>query len=291
MELGSTALTPHFLLAIAFLAIAVRFPFQIQSNRLPKLLIIAMTLVSLVTALSQSLFPATGLLLIAAFSAAIVLIQSPYLTVSNTAKVTLGILALILSLHVFGWQRIILDPEFNLGSTNFQWYANYDKPLAGLFIAIAFYVLQEPPRPQPRLSRPGLLVVTLGIVALVAMTKLLGATFNPKWSASAFMFLLTNLFFTVIPEELFFRKLLQSALPAGNTKHSTFTVGIMTVLFTAAHYSASANVAYLVLVAIAALIYAFAFQLTRSVVFLILVHFTVNALSVSLFNYPVQVSL
>ncbi|MBK8973400.1 MAG: CPBP family intramembrane metalloprotease [Hahellaceae bacterium] len=202
-----------------------------------------------------------------------------------------GSLAFALAVHVFGWQSVMLDPALSLGGEPFAWKAHFDKSFAAALIAL--FLLMQPPSDQcpGSLMRPRMILLTVsGTLILTGLTLCMGASLNPKLGWAAIGFLLTNLLFTVIPEELFFRGLIQAYLPKGNLQKNTLTVSLTALFFTLAHYSSSISVSYLGLVFIAGLLYAAVYQLSRSIPLSIAAHLTVNAASVLLFDYPIRLA-
>lgn len=242
---------------------------------------------SVLAALAQSLIPLSGAFIAFVMITLAFLSNNSARPVSILAKIALGTLALAVSLKLFGWQRVVLNPSLDLGNPPFEWVLNFDKPFAGAVLAIALLML-TPPVPTRSLSVKYAGWIALGIVTLVCTTFLLGGTFAPKWTLAVTLFLITNLIFAVVPEELFFRSLLQAKFPKRSKVKDAFTVLTLTGLFTLAHFSPKIDPTYLVLVALAGGIYAFVFQVTRSILWAIAIHLFVNLLSVALFNYPLR---
>lgn len=210
-----------------------------------------------------------------------------------TVPITLlqGALTFALAIHAFGWTSLVLNPAMDLGGEPFVWKAHFDKPFAASLIVI--FLLSQPqstPRLSLRmLSRMSFLIVS-GTSFLIFMTLKLGGSLDLKVSWTAMGFLLANLLFTVIPEELFFRGLIQAYLPSGSHAKTIITIFITALLFTMAHFSGSLLEPYLLLVFLAGLLYAAVYQFSRSIPLAVAAHLTVNAASVLVFQYPIRLA-
>ena len=201
----------------------------------------------------------------------------------------IGVLCFLLAIHFFDWRAVVLDPALDLGGELIRWYANLDKPFAGAMIALALLALGRPGHLLgSRPTKPVLMLIVSGLASLILLSLALGATVSITLTAAAGLFLLGNLFLTVFPEELFFRGLIQAHLPRGPGWRDGLSILVTALLFTAVHYSPTLHPSYGLLVLTAGLLYAAVFQFSRSIGLSILVHLAVNAISVVLFSYPLN---
>ena len=214
------------------------------------------------------------------------------LTARRALTVLAALVALALALHLApGFQnpKLLASVQVSPSSAPLTQYLNFDKAAAGL-ILLAFYV--------PRISTIADLKRILGTTVLVAATTaimVVGMAWaigyvraDIKFPPYAFAFLATNLFFTCIPEEAFFRGLLQESLmskcPAWPSYWRWMPVLVSTILFGLAH--AAGDKTFVALATLAGLGYSIAYALTRRIESAVLAHFAVNMLQFIGFSYP-----
>lgn len=204
-----------------------------------------------------------------------------------------GILALALALHrIPGFQPLLLLDNLVLspGATPFTLRVGFDKAAAGLLLLVCFA-----PRCTRRDELGRSLRSTLPLAALTVALTLAAAWLggrvaaDPKWPASAPVFLVSNLLFTCVAEEAFFRGLIQEGL------HHRFArlgpalpVALSSLLFAAAHLSG--GLPHAALAGLAGLGYALVHARSRRIEAAILTHFSVNAVHFLGFTYPALAS-
>lgn len=126
--------------------------------------------------------------------------------------------------------------------------------------------------------------VTAGAVMLFALAT--GhVAFDPKWTTVFVIWAATNLFFTCLSEEAFFRGfvLAELARPGGRA-WTTIAVFVSAILFGLAHFGG--GITYVVAGVIAGSGYGLAYARTRRVEAAMAVHFAVNAVHFLFFTYP-----
>jgi hypothetical protein len=134
-----------------------------------------------------------------------------------------------------------------------------------------------------KLSLP-VFAVTTGAVMLFALAMGFVA-FDPKWTTVFLIWAVTNLFFTCLSEEAFFRGFVQAELArAGGRAWMTIAVIVSAILFGLAHFGGGLNL--VIAGVIAGLGYGLAYARTRRIEAAMAVHFGVNAVHFLLFTYP-----
>jgi membrane protease YdiL (CAAX protease family) len=113
--------------------------------------------------------------------------------------------------------------------------------------------------------------------------------FEPKWDATAPAFLVANLLFTCVAEEVLTRGVIQEGLIrlAGRRRHPAWrwlAIAVSTIVFGLAH--AGGGAIWMLVATIAGLGYALVYARTRTIEGAILVHFAVNAAHFIGFTYP-----
>lgn len=228
-----------------------------------------------------------GLLAVAAWSSS--RLNNPALR--RIATLAAIALALGLALHLLpGFKNpiVIKAATFSPDSTPFTQQANFDKGAAGLLM-LALMVPRIGSLKDMRSSlKPVLLCAVLTVAIVMAAAYLVGyVRWNPKWPSVALTFLVVNLLFTCVAEEVFFRGVIQEKL-ASAFRRSTLSVWlpitISTIMFAIAHFGG--GLVYVCLAGIAGLGYSIAYALTRRIEAPVLTHFAVNLVHFVGFTYP-----
>lgn len=202
-----------------------------------------------------------------------------------------AILALGLALHRLpGFNNPVLMSGMTLSAdaAAFTQYANFDKGAAGL-ILLAFMCSRANSAPEWRnLFKQTCPVALITIVAVLGAATCIGYV-KPdfKIAQATALFLVVNLFFTVVAEEAFFRGFLQNRLALSLTRFRygrLIAVIFSSLLFGAAH--AAGGGAYVLLATLAGLGYAYAYYLTLRIEAPVIVHFAVNTVHFVGFTYP-----
>ena len=249
---------------------------------------------------------AQGFLEVSALVALIVLVALALCVTRATGKAMywlafalLLLLCLALALHkVPGFNNpIVIDGvQFSPDAKPFTQYLNFDKGSVGL---VLLAVLSPRLRRGDRAGRlavetaAGYALTTIVVLGVALASGLV--RFEPKLPAQALLFLATNLFFTCVAEEAFFRALIQDPLrgmragqaePGGTSWRARAIVAIVVsgLLFGIAH--AAGGTSMVVMAALAGIGYAAVYAGTNRIEAPILVHFGVNATHFLVFTYP-----
>jgi membrane protease YdiL (CAAX protease family) len=290
MTPDTSTLTAFLLLALALCCVWAK-PLRLgQRVVLPLwlLLFIMATAWGLVAAVLRPAAIA-GLLLFCA--AAWATASAPRPALRLLAGIVTGLLALALAMHKlpgFNNPVVIAGAVLSPGAAPFTQYANFDKGAVGLVLLAVLCSRLRAWSELGGMSRktwPVLIVTTVAVLAFATVSGFVRA--DLKLPAVTALFLVVNLFFTVVAEEAFFRGLLQARLAASLSRFSYgpwIAVLVSALLFGAAHLAGGPL--YGILAFIAGLGYAVAYHVTQRIEAAILVHITVNAVHFIGFTYP-----
>lgn len=134
-------------------------------------------------------------------------------------------------------------------------------------------------------AAPLMALTIAGLIGAALALKLV--KFDIKLPSNIFVFIVTNLFFTCIAEEAFFRGLLQEKFSAAlaNVKYGEYLViACSAVLFGVVHLPG--GVAYAALATLAGLGYAGIYSTTKRVEAPVIAHFLFNLIHFTGFTYP-----
>lgn len=210
--------------------------------------------------------------------------------------VVLGLFALALGLRWFPgfYNPRLLDPQLlSLDSTVFQLYANFDKAWIGaILVAFLYRSRLESENVVALTCREALYTVAfVGGITILVTLSLAWVThfvrFDPKLPDFLPLVLIIHLFFTVIPEEAFFRLLIQTPLSerfATQRYGMHYTVLITAILFAMVHFAGGVH--YVLLAFVAGMGYAYVYAKTRRLSAAIAVHFALNLVHLLWFSYP-----
>jgi membrane protease YdiL (CAAX protease family) len=213
-------------------------------------------------------------------------------------------IALALALHAFpGFRNVplIMATRLTPDAAPFTQYLSFDKGAAGLFL-LAAYARRCAVATEWRAIALRTLVTMFATAIAVLDTAVVTGYVRPeiKLPSITLEFLATNLFFTCIAEEAFFRGLIQERvisfveekmpeklLGRFCSREATvlwISVAMSTLLFALAHISGGPL--FVLLAAIAGLGYSVVYAWTRRIEAAILTHFFVNAVHFIAFTYP-----
>ena len=198
---------------------------------------------------------------------------------------------LALTLHrVPGFHNPILIDYLRLSTeaAPFTLYANFDKASAGLIVVAFLCNHAKTPVEWAADMRKAIPIALITTVA-VLVTAMAMAYVRPEWKASPFtpIFLVTNLLFTCVAEEAFFRGLLQDRLAAllKSTRFGGWSAVIVSaILFGLTHIGG--GLPYVVLASMVGLGSAYAYYRTQRIEAAIVTHFMLNAAHFIGFTYP-----
>lgn len=205
-----------------------------------------------------------------------------------------GLLSLALALHLvpgFHNPLLVNAARTSPDALPFTLYANFDKGSVGLFLLACFAPRLTSLRDARAIAWPTFAAVVGSAVVSIGVAWAAGYV-RPEYKLDALPpftleFLGTNLFFTCVAEEAFFRGLIQERLAralAGRKQLVWLPPLVSALLFGLAH--ASSGVLYMGLATLAGAGYAWAYARTRRIEAAVLAHFAVNAVHFLFFSYP-----
>ncbi len=212
---------------------------------------------------------------------------------STTLTVLTAVAALVMSLHKlpgFHNPAVFVGFKLTLDATPFTLYFNFDKGAAGLVILASLGPKLTRIRAWPALLPTTLMAATITSAVAIGAAVAVGFTrFEPKAPGTTLVFLLTNLLFTCVAEEAFFRGLIQARLTrlAEMSKRpwlKPVAIGLSAILFGLVHVSGGGPT--MVFATLAGLGYAMVYERTSAIEAPILVHFALNTIHFLLFTYP-----
>lgn len=289
-SLGSTWLT-FGLLALAICAVWFR-PVRISARfSAPPWIILFGA--SIISGLAGAYLTGTAVAEIAVFGVAAYLAK--HAAASRWQRIIFGVLSAMLALALamhrlpgFNNPRLIADIKFSADAAPFTLYANFDKAAVGLILLAWLCNRTDTVSGWRELIWRALpiAVVTAVVVIVVALT--LGYV-RPEIKLSWFtpVFLVTNLLFTCVAEEAFFRGFLQDRLVKvfpSTELGALIAVLCSGALFGAAHFAGGPI--YVLLATLGGLGYACAYAAAKRIEAPIMAHFAFNAVHFIGFTYP-----
>lgn len=201
------------------------------------------------------------------------------------------LLSLALALHLapgFRNPLLVENIKFSTDSAPYTQYANFDKASVGLALLLFFCPRVRSRAELAQVLRKAALPALACAAGVLALSLLAGLTrVDVKIPGFTASFLVTNLLFTCVAEEAFFRGLIQTRLAAALSTARygrVITICISAALFGLAHLGAGAS--YAALATVAGLGYAYVYAKTQRIEAAIMTHFLVNALHFILLTYP-----
>lgn len=214
---------------------------------------------------------------------------------TRTQRIVFGtvtaVLALALAMHRlpgFNNPVLIANMKFSTDAAPFTQYANYDKAAVGLILLAFICHRAKSASDWKEVLRHTAPIALVTLVATMAVATALGYV-RPDLKLSPYtpVFLVTNLLFTCVAEEAFFRCFLQDRLAkALNRVRFGEQVAVLcsALLFGFAHAAGGSR--YVLLATIAGVGYATAYSMARRIEAPILTHFALNAVHFVGFTYP-----
>lgn len=187
------------------------------------------------------------------------------------------------TLLLSNWRSSIDSQPINI-------YANYDKAVVALLI-MGLYL---PPLIRSKKELYNMLLKTLPWMLLTALIILPLAEFlnmvhwNPKFPTITFTWLTLQLFFVLIPEEVFYRGFLQReiALRLNNPFAGPLAVLVTSILFALLHLFFVPHLSFVIASFVASILYGTIYQITGKIESALLTHLFVNLCHFFLFTYP-----
>ena len=204
---------------------------------------------------------------------------------------TACVLALLMALHLlpgFHNPLLIANARFSVDAAPYTQYANFDKAVGGLLLLAFLCRRTRTPAEFRQLLRhaaiPILMTTTIVIGTAVALRYVAPDFKLPVYTP---VFLITNLLFSCVAEEAFFRGVIQerlaTALDVGRIGGGVVIL-ISGLLFGLAHYAG--GMTYVAISSVLGCGCAYCYAITRRVEAPILAHFALNAMHFIGFTYP-----
>ncbi len=204
--------------------------------------------------------------------------------------VGVGIMTLALSLHRFAGfanPALVKNLTISANAPPFTHNLNFDTSAAGL-ILFAFFCNPARTSEQWReVTKQFPVILGTAIVVLMLGLGIGFVEIDPKFTAYTAVFIGTNLLFTCITEEAFFRGFLQQKLSLAMTRWTAgpyIALMIAAILFGIAHLRGGPVL--IVLASIAGAGYGLAYLKSGRIEAAILAHIVLNALHFTAFTYP-----
>lgn len=207
----------------------------------------------------------------------------------------LVLMALAIFSHQLPWFHAPLIGDelvWKADSVPYDFYLNYHKGAAGLclLVALAGWRQQVPEQEQLRNQRHLLLIIIpvfAGfLLALSADLIQLEVGINANLYGYLALWMIANLMFTCVAEEVLFRGIVQRGLMliGGHRFNPWFIVVGVSLLFGAAHFSG--GLVFILVAALMGFAYGAVYYLSGRLLYAILLHFGVNLTHMMFFTYP-----
>ncbi len=202
----------------------------------------------------------------------------------------LSVASLALAVHLipgFSHYKVAENVLISTGAPAININANIDKVFAGIILLLMASTLKVSQLKKP--AKADLHLLPLYTVLVLIVAYLTGLDLDIKVPQVTLVFIVTNLVFSVITEEAFFRVLIQNTLINTFKNRVPWASGLAIVLtsllFGLAHIAGGWH--FVILATFAGLIYGYAYHRTGRVTVAILTHLSVNVGHFMLLVYPV----
>lgn len=273
------------------LAFTVTTSLFIRSRKL----ILCATIITITSALLHGIINLESLLAILSLFG----LSYTYFSYGNLSRLLKTILFLIIILLISGFlihiipgfaNSLVIDKErLSPLSCPFSMYLNFDKTIAALVIYITsgLSILEKP------VDKKSILYTTFYLSLCAGLVSILGILtgyikFEPKLPDILPIWVLNNLLFVCMAEEVIFRGFVQTHLKKffnEKTNFQTLHITITSLIFGLAHFKG--GVLYVILASICGWFYGYAYERTNRILCAMLVHFGLNLIHLTLFTYPV----
>ncbi|MBN8523290.1 MAG: CPBP family intramembrane metalloprotease [Rickettsiales bacterium] len=273
------------------LAFTVSTSLFIRSRKL----ILCATIITITSALLHGIINLESLLAILLLFG----LSYTYFSYGNLSRLLKTILFLIIILLITGFlihiipgfaNSLVIDKErLTSLSCPFSMYLNFDKTIAALVIYITsgLSILEKP------VDKKSILYTTFYLSLCAGFVSILGIStgyikFEPKLPDILPIWVLNNMLFVCMAEEVIFRGFVQTHLKKffnKKTNFQTLHITITSLIFGLAHFKG--GVLYVILASICGWFYGYAYERTNRILCAMLVHFGLNLIHLTLFTYPV----
>jgi uncharacterized protein len=211
------------------------------------------------------------------------------------AKILALLISVGLAMHFFpGFQHLLIFNAEHIGTNAIPYtlFLNIDSTIAGILILGLSCTLIDNWNDWVLLAKQLLPILLISIPIIIALAIILGfVQFDPKIPNGLFIWALTNLLFISMTEEAIFRALIQRNIYIvfSNYKFAKeIAIVSAALLFGFIHFPGGAK--YVLLAAVAGVVYGWTYAFTKRIEASIITHFTVNLTHYLFFTYPALAS-
>ncbi len=190
-----------------------------------------------------------------------------------------------------GFNNILLFPEWRSGldAIPMNIYANYDKGITALLILGIYLPVLRSKNELYRMllaTVPWMILTSIAILFLTQYLQII--KWDPKLPLISLTWLVLQLFFVIIPEEVFYRGFIQREIAKNlaNPFAGIFAILTTSLLSALLHILFIPNLAFITVVFVTNILYGGIYQITHKIESSILTHFFVNTLHFFFFTYP-----
>jgi len=237
-----------------------------------------------------ALVPIGGLLVLHALLKGDIKGLARLILVVLTAAISIGLITHKLP-GFHNW--LVIDPTLLSPDTApLSLYLNFDKPFIGIFVLVLGFPLLQNLRSFKRMLKVAVPLALCGVAIIMVISTYSGLIkWDPKLPKIFWFFALSNLIFTAIIEEAFWRGFIQKEcfrwFGGKGFASAAGAILLTSFIFAALHYFWVASLPFLGLVFLAAIVYGTIYQYTQSIEASILCHWALNLTHFTLFTYPV----
>ncbi|MBM3192860.1 MAG: CPBP family intramembrane metalloprotease [Chlamydiae bacterium] len=208
------------------------------------------------------------------------------------ASMSAAIITIALYTHfIKGFNNILLFQGFRSSPSAIAMniYANYDKAAASLLIlGIYLKVIKSKKELSHMLlvTVPWMILSTILIISLSQYLQIV--TWDPKLPTISLPWLFVQLFFVVVPEEVFYRGFIQKEIRKNlnNRFSGLFAVLATSLLFSLIHLFFIPNLAFIACTFVMSLFYGGIYEITQKIESAIITHYATNICHFFFFTYP-----
>ena len=188
-----------------------------------------------------------------------------------------------------GFQNLkVIDAiKFSYDSRPYSMYLNFDKGAVGFLIAYFVGYKAQSMRDWKNTTKTALLCIAPCAALLMSVALLIRfVRFDPKLPSQTGIWMFSNILFTAVPEEMFFRYYIQKNIfKIVAPKRSWIAIVIASIIFGIFPSHLKAGVAFVALATIAGIFYGYAYLKSNRIEAAIITHSAVNATHFLLFSY------
>ena len=188
---------------------------------------------------------------------------------------------------------LVTASQISPNAPAFDYYWNFDKPFMGFFVlAFHLHLIRSKQELKSIVVRSLIFFILMLVLFVTASISFDVLEFDFKLPLLGLAWLVGNLFFTVIPEEVFFRGFLQKQITEAIPHFfGPYLANILVSLgFALVHYFFISSVTYIAFAFAASFLYGLIFHITKSIESSIFCHYGLNVIHFIFFTYPILTS-